>query len=161
MCVTSTAMYHIWQLICFGWKGMSHASTASWVLGLLPSSVSSLLLAALAWAEQLPGAVILTIFIVIFAIIFLCTLAWKGRRDDMIYQKRIIAGKTFGARRSPTDATSIEFVEITHATQFNSAEPFEYQGHILRFCHADRVMFDTSRPQDGRIYKTVTAKIIS
>ncbi len=61
---------------------MSHASTASWALNLLPSGIISALSAALAWIEHLPGAVILLIFVVIFAIIFLCTLAWVGHRKQ-------------------------------------------------------------------------------
>ena len=72
----------IWQFVYSGWKAMSHASTASWALSLLPSGITSALLAALAWIEHLPGAVVLLIFVVIFAIIFLCTLAWLGRREQ-------------------------------------------------------------------------------
>jgi hypothetical protein len=40
------------------------------------------------------------------------------RDPDAIYQAGVVVGKAFGARRSPTDATSFEFVEVTHVTQF-------------------------------------------
>jgi hypothetical protein len=49
-----------------------------------------------------------------------------------IYQAGIEVGKVFGARRSPSDATAFEFVEITNANQLNASEEFEFQSHILR-----------------------------
>ena len=76
------AMYQIWQFVRFGWRAMSHASTASWALSLLPSGITSALLAAWAWLMRLPNPIVAVIFIVVFAIIFLCTLAWLGYREQ-------------------------------------------------------------------------------
>src|ERR1700730_7188303 len=70
-------MHQIWQLICSGWKVMSHASTASWALSLLPA-----LFAAWATFEHLPGPIIAAIFIGLFAAIFLCILAFLGYREQ-------------------------------------------------------------------------------
>jgi hypothetical protein len=81
---------------------------------------------------------------------------------DHIYQAGAIVGKVFGARRSPTDATIYEFVEITQAGQFNLAEQFAYKEFILAAQSAESVTgVDSSRPQDGKIIKKMVAKIIS
>lgn len=83
-------------------------------------------------------------------------------KSDAIYQAGIIVGRAFGARRLPTDATVFEFVEITHASQFNLAESFEYQGLILKVLSVDtKIGLMSSRPEDGTILQKITAKIIS
>jgi hypothetical protein len=53
-----------------------------------------------------------------------------------IVQAGVIVGKAFGARRSPNDATTFEFVEITHAQQFNPREPLSIRE--LSFCFKAR-----------------------
>jgi hypothetical protein len=75
-------MLRILQLICSGWRAMSHASTASWAIGLLPSGATSAIAASLAWVEHLPGAIVLTILIVVFSVAFICTLAYSGYREQ-------------------------------------------------------------------------------
>ncbi len=69
-------MHHLWRLICLVWKAITQASTVTWLLSLLPSSVISIGLASLAWTENQPAAIISAILIVVFGIIFLCTLAY-------------------------------------------------------------------------------------
>jgi hypothetical protein len=61
---------------------MSDASTASCAISLLPSGIASAPSAVWAWLEHLPGAVILMIFVVVFSAIFVCTLAWLGRKQQ-------------------------------------------------------------------------------
>jgi hypothetical protein len=76
-------------------------------------------------------------------------------------QAGVVVGKAFGGRRSPNDATTFEFLEITHAQQFNPREPFEYQGIKLLFQSAQsRAGMTSSRPQDGMIYGGVIAKVL-
>lgn len=78
-----------------------------------------------------------------------------------IYQAGVEVGKVFGARRSPNDATTFEFVEITNANQFNPNEEFEFQDCILRFQSTRiRVRLDVMRPQAGMIYGYLVAKVI-
>jgi hypothetical protein len=82
-------------------------------------------------------------------------------QPDVIYQAGVIVGKVFGGRRAPTDATVFEFQEITHASQFNYNAEFEYQGYVLRPLSIFSVTdMTSSRPQDGRIVKSLTARII-
>jgi hypothetical protein len=85
-----------------------------------------------------------------------------ARDKEAIYQAGIIVGKAFGARRSPTDATVFEFVEITHASQFNPAEFFQYQNLSLKVLTIEtKIGLMSSRPEDGTILQKVTAKIIT
>jgi len=73
-------MHQVWRLICLGWKTITQASTVAWLLSLLPSTVISIVLASLAWVENQPAATIGVILVVVFGIIFLCTLAYLGYR---------------------------------------------------------------------------------
>jgi hypothetical protein len=78
-------MFQIWpkisQLVCSGWRVMSHASTANWVITTLPNGIVSGALAIWAWFKDQPGPIIAVIFIVTFAAIFICTLAYFGYRE--------------------------------------------------------------------------------
>jgi hypothetical protein len=100
---------------------MSHASTVSWVLSLLPSGIPAILAAALAWIEHLPGSIILTIFVFVFATIFLCTLAWLGRREQYHPQ---------GARKALAPNTAQTGV----GGDYDLREPSPYEGirHTIR-----------------------------
>jgi hypothetical protein len=51
----------------------------------------------------------------------------------VIQQAGVEVGKVFGARRSPSDATTFEFAEITNCAQFNTGAPFVYNGVRLQF----------------------------
>jgi len=77
-------MRQILQLICLGWKIMSHASTASWALSLLPSGITSALSAALVWFLEQRGPIVVVTFILVFASVFICTLAFLGSREQQI-----------------------------------------------------------------------------
>lgn len=88
--------------------------------------------------------------------------AWvSAPNSEAITQAGIVVGQAFGARRSPTDATRFEIVEITHAQSLNWEEPIEYQGITLQIEHYDESTgMDSSRPQDGRLFKGITARVI-
>jgi hypothetical protein len=79
---------------------MSHASTASWALNLLPSGITSAVAAVLAWVGQLPSAIIFTISVVVFALIFLCTLAWLGHREQRRVTIQTGLGSDYNIRRT-------------------------------------------------------------
>jgi len=86
----------------------------------------------------------------------------EARDMDAIYQAGILVGKVYGARRSPTDATVFEFVEITHASQLNTADVIQYQNYSLRILTLDtKIGMMSSRPEDGTIFQKITAKIIT
>jgi hypothetical protein len=81
--------------------------------------------------------------------------------QESIYQGGVIVGKAFG-RRSPTDATIFEFVELTNASRFNPREDFEFQAVRLHFVTAQsRTGMTSSRPEDGTIWEGVIAKVVS
>jgi hypothetical protein len=85
----------------------------------------------------------------------------EAQDTNHIYQVGIIVGTVFGARRSPTNATLVEFAEITHANQLDLSKIFIYQGISLHFINAKyRTRLEVTRPQDGTIFYNVTAEIV-
>jgi hypothetical protein len=87
--------------------------------------------------------------------------AKSAREPNAIYQAGVLVGNVFGVRRSPNDATTFEFVEITNANKLNSGEEFEYDGYILKMSSAEtKVGLNVMRPDAGMIYTRVIAKII-
>jgi hypothetical protein len=79
---------------------------------------------------------------------------------DVIYQAGVIVGKVFGGRRSPTDATMYEFIEIKNVNQLNAQAQFEYDGQMLAILSArSRIGLDLSRSQDGMVYGGVIARV--
>jgi hypothetical protein len=83
------------------------------------------------------------------------------RGPDVISQAGAVVGRVFGGRRSPTDATVYEFVEITNANQLNPSAPFAYAGQMLVLQSVrSRVGLDISRSQDGMVYGGVVAKVV-
>jgi hypothetical protein len=78
-------MHKIRHLLWLGWKAMSVASTASWVLG---GGALSSLVAAWVWFEHQPSSIIATVFIVVLAATFVCTLAYLGSRQTKMQQKK-------------------------------------------------------------------------
>src|ERR1700726_1740093 len=77
-------MHQILPLICLGWRAMSHASTASWALSPLPSGIASTLSAVVVWFWEHHGPIVVVTFIVVFATVFMCTLAYLGSRGQQI-----------------------------------------------------------------------------
>lgn len=83
------------------------------------------------------------------------------RDPESAYQAGVTVAKVFGGRRSPTDATTYEFVELKNANQLNAGMPFEYDGMLLVIQSVrTRVGLDISRPQDGMVYGGVVAKVV-
>jgi len=81
--------------------------------------------------------------------------------DGVITQAGVVVGKVFGGRRSPNDATTFEFVEITNANQFNPTQPFQFNGVTLAFQSTkSRVGLNIARPDAGMTYGGVVAKVI-
>jgi hypothetical protein len=80
---------------------------------------------------------------------------------DAIHQAGATVGKVYGGRRSPTDATLYEFVEIKNANQLNAQAPFEYDGVTLVIQSVrSRIGLDISRAQDGMVYGGVIARVV-
>jgi hypothetical protein len=81
--------------------------------------------------------------------------------SGIIQQAGVSVGNAFGARRSPTDATRFEFVEITHAEKLNTAEPIVYQGIKMKITYMKgRSGLDVTRSSEGTILTEVIAKIM-
>ena len=81
--------------------------------------------------------------------------------SGIIQQAGASVGNAFGARRSPTDATRFEFVEITHAEKLNTAEPIVYQGIKMKITYMKgRSGLDVTRSSEGTILTEVIAKIM-
>jgi hypothetical protein len=72
----------------------------------------------------------------------------------------IAVGNAFGGRRTPTDATTFEFTEITNCGQFNTSAPFIYNGVKLQFIREQNsIQMLSSRMQDSPIRFGVVAKV--
>jgi hypothetical protein len=79
-----------------------------------------------------------------------------------IMQAGIAVGKTFGARRLPSDAAMFEFAEIMNCGQFNTRIPFVYNGIQMQFIsEKNSVLIEVSRLQDSPIRFGVLAKILN
>jgi hypothetical protein len=77
-----------------------------------------------------------------------------------IQQAGIVVGKAFGARRSPSDATKFEFVEITNCAQFNTNEPFTYNDIRMRFVSERTSAYMIMGRPDSPIRFGVIARIL-
>lgn len=80
--------------------------------------------------------------------------------SEEIYQAGVIVGKAYGGRRSPRDATTFEFAEITNCTQLNTTKPFIFNGVKLQFIsEKDSAMMVVGR-NDNPIRFGVLARVI-
>jgi hypothetical protein len=78
-----------------------------------------------------------------------------------IIQAGIVVGRTFGARRLPSDATMYEFAEIMNCSQFNTGASFSYNGVRLQFIsERTSTMLDIARAQDSPIRYGVLARVL-
>lgn len=82
--------------------------------------------------------------------------------EDHIYQGGIVVGKVVGGRRSPEDATLFEFEEIDDCRQFNTTQPFTYEGiDLIYIKDQDDALIDIARPADSPIRWGVSARVVT
>lgn len=80
--------------------------------------------------------------------------------SNEIIQAGVVVGKAFGGRRLPNDATKFEFVEITNCAQFNTAQPFTYNGIRMLFVSEKNSAVIVVGRTDGPIRFGVLAQVL-
>lgn len=96
---------------------MNVASTASWALG---GGALSSLFAVWAWINHQPSSIIATVFIVILAATFVCTIAYLGRRQIKSQQEQQADPSPQELEKAPPERVPlIDIVEMAGKAGWN------------------------------------------